>query len=167
MRLRFEYSYDIIIKYGYFINQHKHSLFFKYLLKFIWFLFSIQLINKEILPNGNKFKSFHKNSVYAKYILIHHCKNPCRLYCKTKENNITIISSQCILNIDCSIFNSMYLVPQRVAEYALFLLLLQVCCCLLCFTLFFSFHLRVTFLLFLRLLFMFSPTYSICAYLSK
>ena len=124
MRLRFEYSFDITIKYGYFINQHNHSLSLKYLLKFIWSIFSIKLVNKEILPNSVKFKGFHKNNVYGKYILIQHCKNPCRFYCKTKENNIIMISSYCILNIDYSIFNSMYLVPQRVAEYALFLLLL-------------------------------------------
>jgi len=124
MRLRFEYSFDITIKYGYFINQHNHSLSLKYLLKFMWSIFSIKLVNKEILPNSVKFKGFHKNNVYGKYILIQHCKTPCRFYCKTKENNIIMISSYCILNIDYSIFNSMYLVPQRVAEYALFLLLL-------------------------------------------
>ena len=93
MRLRFEYSFDITIKYGYFINQHNHSLSLKYLLKFIWSIFSIKLVNKEILPNSVKFKGFHKNNVYGKYILIQHCKNPCRFYCKTKENNIIIISS--------------------------------------------------------------------------
>ena len=93
MRLRFEYSYDIIIKYGHFINQHNHSIFLKYLIKFIWSIFSIKLVNKEILPNSIQFKSFHKNSEYVKYILIQHCKNPCRVYCKTKENNIIIISS--------------------------------------------------------------------------
>ena len=92
MRLRFEYSYDIIIKYDSFINQYSHSLLLKYLLKFIWCIFSIKLVNKEILPDCIKFKSFHKNSVYNKYILIQHCKNPCRLYCKTKENSIIIIT---------------------------------------------------------------------------